>query len=275
MFSQKTPGLTLVLLGSEGGERTVIRGRYVVPEASGRSGSPVVELGETTQIDDVQVTVTGASYILDRPEAPAGFAFYMVDYTVQNVGLSALDTTVLQLVLMDALGNQYAVSPAASQIGNNPPLAGFLNSNQNLQATAGYQIPIGLNSSSLNWVITRSDTNGQVQVTIPFGGGTEGAKGADISLNQATVSDDLSTLVLGGQIVNGGKQPMLVTESDITLVTDDGSAYLILSTNPAFPWTVEPNQTVQYQVTFQWPIAEGKAVFSVLNQSFELSSLPQ
>jgi hypothetical protein len=275
IFTQTTPGLTLVLSGAEGAERTVIKGRYVVPEATGSSGSPVVELGETTQLDDIQLTATGASYVLDRPEAPSGFAFYMIDYQIQNVGLSALDTSILQLVLMDNLGNQYAVSPAASQIGNHPPLAGFMNSNQNVEATAAYQVPIGLNSAALNWIISRSDTNGQVQVTVPFSGGSEVIEGTDITLNRAEVSADLTSLVLGGQVTNSGEQPVLVTEGNVTLTTDDGSAYLILSTNPPFPWTVASQQTVQFQVSFQWPLAEGSATFTVLNQSFALNSLPQ
>ncbi len=274
VFAQNSPGLTLILLGSEGDERLVVHGRYVVPEARGSgSQSPVLELGETAQLEDVQVTVTGATYLLDRPEAPAGFAFYLVDFQVQNVGLTALDTNNLRLTLMDELGNQYALSPGASQLGNYRPLGGFLNSNQSVEATAGYQIPIGLSSTALSWVASRLDTGGQVQVTIPFTGGPAVVSGARVNLAQAEVSQDLTSLILRGQVSNLGDQPLLITEEEVVLRTADGSVYLLLSTNPPFPWTVAAGQSIQFSVTFQRPLSASTAVFTVLNQPFELSGL--
>lgn len=272
IFAQNTPGITLVLMGMQGQERMVVRGRYVVPEASSLGQDNVVNLGETAQLDDVQFTVTGASHILDRPEAPAGFAFYLIDYQVQNVGLTALDTTRLSLSLVDSQGNQYALNPVASQLGNNPNLSGFLNSNQSMTASAGYQIPIGLSSKALNWVVTRLDTGSQVQVTIPFSGGRDTAQGTAVSLARAEVSSDLTSLILGGQIANLGDQAILVNEADVRLETADGSYYLMLSTNPPFPWKVDPGQSVQYVVTFQRP-SEATAVFTVLSQPFEITDL--
>jgi hypothetical protein len=273
VFGQNTPGLTLVLLGAAGEDRLVVRGHYVVPEARSRTQGPVIELGETAQLEDLQLTVTGASYVLDRPEAPAGFAFYMVDFQVQNVGLTALDLGNLRLYLMDGLGNQYATNPVASQLGNHPPLGGFLNSNQSQTATAGYQIPIGLNASALSWVALRQDTGGQVQVTIPFSGDGEAGLGTNVRLNQAEVSPDLTSLVLRGEVTNLGDQPLLVSEQDITLETPDGSSYLMVSSNPPFPWAVAAQQSLPYAVSFQWPLATDTAIFSVLNQPFQLSGL--
>lgn len=274
VFAQNVPELTLILLGAEGEERLVVKGRYVVPEASGAAPRPVIELGETAQLDDVQITVNSASYMLDRPEAQPGFAFYMLDFQIQNVGLTALDTSLLRFLLLDGLGNQYALSPAASRLGNYPPLSGFLNSNQLATATAGYQIPIGLSGPALNWVVSRTDKGGQLQVTIPFSSGRDAAEqGARVDLFRAEVSADMTSLILGGQVTNLQEQPILATEGDVTLRTDDGSVYLLLSTNPPFPWTVSPNQTMQFQVTFQRPLSNDTAVFTVLNQPFELSGL--
>lgn len=272
IFGQNSPGITLVLMGSAGQDRLVVRGRYVVPEASSAGQGNVVTLGETAQLDDVQFTVTGASHILDRPEAPAGFAFYLIDYQVQNVGLTALDTSRLSLSLVDGQGNQYALNPVASQLGNNPNLTGFLNSSQSAAASAGYQIPIGLSSKALNWVITRLDTGSQVQVTIPFSSGRDTLGGTAVSLARADISADLTSLILGGQIANLGDQAVLVNEADVKLETADGSFYLMLSTNPPFPWKIDPGQSVQYVVTFQRP-SEATAVFTVLSQPFEITDL--
>ena len=274
VFAQNTPGVTLVLLGdtSLGEERLVVQGTYVVPEPeSGRSDS-VFEIGEPAQLESVQITVNGATYLPDRPEAPPGFAFFLVDYQIQNTGLTALDTSLLQLSLLDGLGNTYALNAQASQLGNYPPLSGFLNSGQLASVTIGYQIPVGLVSPNLNWVVLQTNTGAQIQVTIPFNSGG-GGQGTVISLNAVGISQDLTSLNLAGTVVNGGTQPLVIGEQNIALGTNDGSVYLLLSTNPAFPWSVAPGQTMQFAVSFQRPSTANSAVFTILNQQFELSNL--
>lgn len=271
VFAQTTPGITLVMLGSEGSERLVVNGRYVVAEADSQVGN-VVGLGETAQLENIQITVDSTTYIADRAEIPAGFALFVVDYQIQNVGLTAVDSGNLQLGLVDGLGNQYVLSPLATQLGNFPPLSSFLNANQAIQASAGYQIPLGLESDSLSWVVTNRSSGAQVYVTLPFTGGAAAAAGSSISLARVEVSTDLTSLIIGGQVTNLGTQPLVITESDVTLQAQDGSVYLLLSTNPSFPWPVSSGQTLQFFLTYQRPPTD-TAVFRVLNQEFELTNL--
>lgn len=274
VYAQHAPGLTLILVGTKGEERLVVNGRYLVAEAGGgAAGGNAVELGETAQLDAVQITVNGAAYVLDRPEAQPGFAFYLIDYQIQNIGLTAFDTSRLQFTLLDELGNQYAVSPVAGILGNHPALGGFLNASQTALATAGYQIPLGLNSSNVHWLVSNLNTGAQLQVTIPFSGGAQAAGNAQVSLSQISVSNDLTNLILNGQVANLGSQPLVVAETAVSLRTDDGSVYLMLSTNPAFPWTVGPGQAVPFVVTFQRPMTADTAVFTVLSQPFQLTNL--
>ncbi len=271
VYSQKTPGITLILLEAGNGERLVATGRFQVTEAASAAGN-VVGLGETTQLGDLQLTAVSTIYIVDRPEIPPGFAFYLVDYQIQNVGLTAYDATLLDMILIDDLGNQYALNPAASQQGNFPPLTSFLNANQTAQATAGYQIPLNLNSNSLSWLVTRKDTGAQVTVTLPYSGNDAAAQNTAISLLRADVSPDQTNLILSGLITNQGTQAVVVTVPDVSLTTQDGSAWVLQSTNPAFPWTVEPGQTVEFFLTYQLPPVD-TAVFRVLNQEFLLEGL--
>lgn len=275
IYAQQSPGLTLLLVGTTGETRLMVNGRYIADETSSATGGQgsLVELGETAQLDNVQITVTGASYLSERPEAQPGFAFYLIDYQIQNTGLTALESGRLRLTLQDELGNQYAVSPAAGQLGNYPTLSGSLNAGQTMQATAGYQIPLGLNSANVLWLASNDVTGAQLQVTIPFGGGAQSAKNAQVTLTQADVSADLTGLTLKGTILNLGEQAIIVAEKDIALRVDDGSAYLQQSTNPPFPWTVAPGQSLPYVVSFQKPVAVDNAVFTILNQSFQLSNL--
>lgn len=273
IYTQNVPGITLVLLGTEGQERLVVNGRYIVSETAPTTDNNVVELGEAAQLEDVQLTVTAVTYVPDRPEIPPGFAFYLVDYEIQNLGLTALDSNRLQLFLTDATGNQYVINPIASQVGNYPPVTGFLNANQTIQATAGYQIPATLTSPTLTWVVTRADTGSQLRVTIPFNGGLQAALGSSIALQTVDVTQDYTGIILQGQVTNVGNQPLVIVESDLSLKTADGATYLLLTTNPAFPWTVGPGQSMQFAVTYQRPLTADSATFTLLNQSFLLSGL--
>lgn len=273
VFAQTTPGVTIVLLGVEGEDRLVVNGRYVVPDTAQTVTNNVVQLGEAVQLAEAQITVTGATYVPERPEAPPGFAFYLVDYQIQNTGLTAINLDTIQFTLADELGNQYALNPIASQIGNNQPASGFLNAGQTLTASAGYQIPSGLVSNNLNWHVNWPDAGSQIQVMIPFNGLQNAGQNAAVSLQSVNVSPDFSSLILTGQITNLGDQPLVTTERDISLGTADGSTYLMLSTNPAFPWTAPAGQTIQFTVTFQRPLQASEALFTILNQPFQLSNL--
>ncbi|KAA3662626.1 MAG: DUF4352 domain-containing protein [Chloroflexi bacterium] len=272
VFAQRTPGVTLLMIGDEGNERLVVNGRYLVSEATAGQ-SNIIQLGESAQLDNIQISVPSVSYMPDRAEVPNGFAFFQIDYEIQNVGLTAFDSNLLRLTLIDNIGNQYALNPTASQIGNFPALNGFLNSGQVMQATAGYQIPLGLSSETMNWVVARSDTGAQIQVNLPFTGSPSAAAAStSITLLQADVASDLTSLILTGQVTNLNNQPIVITETDISLTSPDGSNYLLVATNPPFPWSVPAGQTLQFAVTYQRPMVE-TAVFNVLSQSFQLSGL--
>ena len=271
IYEQRQPGITLILLEGGEQERLVATGRFQVG-SSGAETENVISLGETAQLGDVQVTAVSTSYLVDRPELQPGFAFYMVDYEIRNVGLTAFDTDKLDLTLVDDLGNRYALSPLASQLGNYQPLLGFLNANQSVVATAGYQVPVNLGGSSLKWVVTRTDTGAQVYVLLPYAGRDTAVNSVATTLIRADVSTDLTNLILSGAITNNGIQPVTVTTADVSLTTEDGSVWLIQSTNPSFPWAVAPGQSVTFFLTYQLPPAQ-TAVFRVLNQEFLLTGL--
>ena len=60
--------------------------------------------------------------------------------------------------------------------------------------------------------------------------------------------------------------------TDVSMVSPLGTVFQMLSTNPAFPWTVAPGQALVYGVTFQRP-QDAEATFNLLNQSFQLTGL--
>jgi hypothetical protein len=273
VYAQNSPGVTIVLIENDPGEpRVVVRGRYVVSDNQGiAEGGRVVELGETAQLENLQITATGVTFLFDRPEIPPGFAFYLIDYQVQNIGAAPINTTGLQLVLADDLGNLYALNPTAAQLGSYRLLTGQIAPGQTIAATAGYQIPSGLASFNLRWTVSLDDPNNFIQVNIPFRDAEDTGQNAIVQVQQAQVSLDGTSVILNGQVTNLGEQPLVVNSNNIAL-SGDGSIYLMLSTNPAFPWVVPPGETTQFLVTFQRPTGS-TAVFRILNQPFELTGL--
>ncbi|HSM55249.1 MAG TPA: hypothetical protein VK879_03765, partial [Candidatus Sulfomarinibacteraceae bacterium] len=265
VFEQSTPGLTLILVRASGDERLVVQADYVVDTTSAGSvdddsagAGNAVELGETAQLGNLRLTVTDASALYDRAEAPPGFIFYLVNFQIQNAGTQPVDLGELRFVLNDDLGNQYAMNQQAAQIGaaeagGNQPPSGVLASEEMRNATAGYQIPAGLSSPRLTWIVRRAGGTGQIQVSIPFAEtSAAAAQQATVNLQGAEVSADGTGLVLTGQITNNGSQPLIVSESNVTLMSN-GTVHLMLSTNPAFPWTVPPGQSVPFSLSFKRP----------------------
>ncbi|MCB8962813.1 MAG: DUF4352 domain-containing protein [Ardenticatenales bacterium] len=271
IYAQNMPGITVILIGSDDETRTVVRGQYVVATAQTISGQDTtVELGQTAQLGDMQVTVTGVVHQFDQAVAPAGFDFYLVDYQLQNLGAANVDPNNLRMTLRDSLGTQYAMNPLASQVGNLPPLTSFVAPGQTVAASIGYQIPSGLTSPTLSWVVIRQDTGAVIEVTIPFQEGA-GSEQVDVSLQQAQISSDGSSLFLIGQVTNIGTEQVVVDEQDVSLLSN-GTLYLVFSTNPGFPWVIPPGQTVTYALTFQRP-NDFAAIFSILGREFQLNNL--
>jgi hypothetical protein len=197
----------------------------------------------------------------------------MIDYQVQNVGTQPVNADSLEMVLADDLGNLYALNPTASRLGNNPPLSGSIMPGQAQLATAGYQIPATLSSATLRWQVSIQPSGGQIQVNISFQGQIAPEQQQfSIQLQEALVSPEGSSLIISGQITNLGDQPLTIDVTDVSLSSTSGTVFLMLSTNPAFTWSVPPGQTLLFIVTFQRPLA-ADAIFTVLNQSFQITGL--
>lgn len=275
VYNQNMPGITLILVGDRGDERLVVQGDYVVDTSSaaggGETAGSTVELGETAQLGNLRVTVTDATALFDRPEAPPGFIFYIVNFELQNTGAEPVDLSRLSFVLTDNLGNQYAMNPQVAQAGTNPAPAGVLNAGEVRQASTGYQIPSGLTSPTLLWRVNREGATGEIQVSLPFAESSAAAGQATVNLQGAEISEDGTSLVLTGQVTNNGTQPLVVSEANVRLMSN-GTVHLMLSTNPAFPWAVPPGQTVPFSLSFQRP-STAQAEFTILNYPFQLSGL--
>ena len=245
LFAQSRPGINLVWLGQpEAGGRLIVTGDFALPDngTDNELGSAIAEVGETVQLADLRISVSDTAVLAGDPNTPPGFSLFLVNFQIENIGPRTLDTGLLRLVLADEDGNQYSLNPTASQAGTNPILSGFLETGVSRGATAGYQIPANLSSPQLMWSVSRTDSPGRVEVMIPFVGERNDA--AQVSVDQAEVSLDGTTLLLAGSIQNNGEFPLVVNESDLSLRSQwDGISYLFHHPRLPLddrPWSIQP-----------------------------------
>ncbi|MEM7798680.1 MAG: DUF4352 domain-containing protein [Chloroflexota bacterium] len=271
LFIQDRPGIKLVWLGDKPTGRLVISGDFLLPDAVESSADAVTSasIGETVQLSDVQISVSDTQVLVDDPTIPPGFSLFVVNYEIENVGSQVVDTGLWRFVLADESGTQYSLNLAASQLANAPLLSGSLGSGESRLASAAYQIPVTLNSRSLEWRVSRVDGPGQINVAIPFN--QSDGNDVAIAIERAEISLDGTSLLIGGSLTNNSQFPIVVTENNISLV-GNGTNYLVFSTTPAFPWTIAGGQAAPFSLSFQRP-QTSDVNFTLLDQTFQLTEI--
>ena len=276
IFSQNSTGITIILvgLGNTSTDRMVVRGRYFVDQTTINAAvqpeaGAVANLGEMTKLGDVKIV---AQLFDSRPQDASGFSYYLVDYEVTNTAVTVVETANWRMSLRDAAGNLYTINPEAGLVGNAPPLPSSIQPNEGVKATAGYKVPLGLDPNGLVWIVERpSGEKSEIRLTAP----QSAELNIQLSLYEVRISDDGNAVLLAGQLINAGAQPINITQSAVTLTATGGATFLLLSQNPPFPWTANPGQSFPFNLAFQRPFdaSQSVATFTLLNQSFELTGL--
>ena len=174
IFSQQHPGLTLLLLGDDGAQRLVVTANYNVDSETNRSvSSNVVAINTPVEIGDVRVKVLNGRLVENAPGIPVGSAFYLVDFTAENIGEEALNVADFAFELMDYARQKYKLSDTASKLGPNPPPAGQLLPGLSGTFTTGFEVPSNITGPILTWIFKpNASFKGQASVAVPLLGPT-------------------------------------------------------------------------------------------------------
>lgn len=274
LFQQTAPGVTLVLLGQGGDDRLIARGDYNADAEMGLVGGPGSGVGVPIDVGPVRVTVQSAE--LRRgplPNLPEGFAYYLVNFDVENLGDEPLDTSEFQMVLMDAEGKRYNLSLPASQQGLGP-LPPLLQPGELAMATSGFLVPDAL-PGPVTWefrAAADSEEAAQVELAVQAVVPTPTPQPqAQVLVTAAGISPDGAGVMVRGLINNTGEAPVTVNESDVSL-TVDGAPLGLREAAAPLPWTIAPGGTLQFALTFERPAAD-TAMLNVLGYRFQLARL--
>jgi len=274
VFEQFQPRLTLIV-EMEDGTWQVATADYVAETEPVQSPlEALAQPGQAVRVGDVQVTVIKGHAERSGPDLLPGTMYYLVEFSVENVGTVPLDADAFALQLQDGAGNRYLLSPAASAAGEYGPLGGEIGPGTTVQGTAGYLVPEALAGPTLIWTFNPwPGSELQVSVNIPYQAeaGPAEASQAEVNITDAFLSDDGGVLIIEGEVRNTGAEPLTVEVGDVSLTSSAGMSDLRMAA-PPLPWAIEPGQTQVVELQYARPEASA-ALLSLLGYSFEIQGL--
>jgi hypothetical protein len=276
LFSQTQPGLTLALIGGRDQTRLVVESVFVgqsgPPTALGSSG--IYELGEPAQAGDLLVTATATKLVtFGASELPSGLAYYLVDFVVENTGEGPVETSLVVSELIDANGSHYAPVIPVSAVTTYPPLAGRLNPNDVVNASAAFLVPVTFSDVGALWRFGSGPGADQsVQINLSPTVGTVSGPAVNVTVKSAELQTDGAELLVTGSVVNLGADAISVTENDLQLLSGTGETATFLRSDPPLPWRLDPSAFQSYEITFTRPTTTS-VIFKLLGWEFELTGI--
>jgi len=274
VFEQIRPRLTLILAKKDGPWQVATADYVAETEPIEPPIGTLAQPGQPVRVGDAQVTVISGHVERGLPDLSPGTLYYLVEFSIENVGTVPLDTTTFDMRLQDSVGNGYLFSPAASVAGEHGPLGGEIAPAATVEGTAGYLVPETLGGSALIWTFSsQPGSELRASVSIPYAGGTGpvSAAQAEVTITDAFLSDDGDVLIIEGEIRNTGETPITVEMDGVSLTSSAGMSDLALAA-PPLPWAVEPGQTQVIELQYARPQASA-ALLSLLGYSFEIQGL--
>lgn len=276
IFSQQHPGLTLLLLGDDAAQRLVVTANYDVDKSEANRSVPgnVVAINTPVEIGPVRVKALNGRLVENAPGIPVGSAFYLVDFTAENIGEDALNVADFEFELMDYARQKYKLSDTASKLGPNPPPSGQLLPGLSGTFTTGFEVPSNITGPILTWIFKpNASFKGQASVAVPLLGPTptpDPRAQAQVQISQAYYTPDQSEIVVVGSVTNPTMSIIPVGPADIVLSTPEGVLATMNNADPGLPWRVNPNDTLNFTLHFS-RLPSRTAILKILSNSFELT----
>ena len=275
VFAQSRPGLTLVLQEAAGVRRITLANYVSEREPSLPPSDSLAKPNEPVRAGDAQVTVITGRAESDQAELDPGTMYFMVEFSVENLGMVALETGQFNMRLHDGMGNEYLPSPAESVFGGSGWLDGAVAPGNTAQGTAGYVVPESLSGPIVIWTFSPRPSSGlRASVRIPYEAPEAVSPSAhlEVMVTDALLDHDGDVLVIEGELRYEGTTPLTVEASDISL-TSDGGVSELLQAAPQLPWTIRSDQMLVVELHYRRPDAP-IVVLSLLGYSFEIEGLP-
>lgn len=276
LLEQSIPRLTLVMLGERGDERQVV----FAPFTDESTPNQLTALGTLINLGDVQVRainsrlLPGASIGLDAQKS-----YLQVDFEVTNIVTRILDASQFFSELADPTGTVFPLSRQASAIaGGRGFTQGALQPDETITATAGFELPITLSASSLEWRFAIDSASPYIaKVAIPYRPivllptpiPTERPV-AEVNITSVQISPEGTELRVVGVVRNLTTKFLSGSLQDVSLRGPEGQLYPLNSSLPAFPWNITPGESLVFQLSFARPQTAQPVIFTLFGQSYRV-----
>jgi hypothetical protein len=277
IFAQSAPRLSVVLQREVGNWQVAVADYVSESEPVQPTAEALARLGESVRVGDVQLTVEKGHVIQTADALSPGTMYYLVEFSIENVGDDVLRTSNFNMLLQDSAGSEYLLSPVASAAGDYGPLDAEIDPGAVIQATAGYLTPRSLPGPSVVWRFSpHSASESQVSVSIPYEAEPEptpvtSVMKAQVSITDVFLDSSEELVIIEGEVENTGVEAFTVEVDDVKLTSSAGIAAL-RSAAPPLPWTLEPGETQIVEFQYERPNA-ATALLSLLGYSFEIRNL--
>ena len=276
VFEQSRPRLTLILPEGVDTQRVAVANHVSEREPVLPPAESLAQPNEPVRVGDAQVIVITGRAESSEAGLDPGTMYYVVEFSIENVGTAPLETGQFDTRLHDSMGNEYLLSPAASAIGDHGPLSGAVAPGNTAQGTAGFVVPESLAGPTLIWSINpRPGSELRASVQIPYEAPEEIIPfvHSEVVITDVFLDDDGDVLVIEGELRNEGSAPLTVEATDISLTSNVGGVGELLMAAPPLPWTIQPDQVQIVELQYRRPDTP-VALLSLLGYSFEIEGLP-
>ena len=277
-MAQTSPQLTLLLLGESGETRHLVIAHYT------DEGTPnsLATVGVPINLGDVRITAKSSRML---PGTSVGLTadknYYQVNIEVTSLVTRFLDASQFTTQLIDTSGARYGLSSQGSfASGAAGWTQGLLEPGSTTIATAGFEVPANMPGPRLEWNFAAEADNPYIaRVTLPYEPIASVPTReptpvaiAEVTLLNVNITPEGNELRIVGTVRNLTDRFLPVSLRDVQL-TSAGSPTALNASLPAFPWSVTPNETLAFQLTFARPPGGAPAIFTLFGQSFEISGL--
>lgn len=260
-LSQRSPGLTLVLLGGEDADRLVVQARYL-PEESPTTEGP-------QRVGDLRIHLLDSGPV----EGPGGESGFLVEFRVVNSTTMEVDPELFDMVLQDGADQRYAVNPTITALGEHNMLALPLPPGSSVAGSAGYMVPEDL-TPPLTWIFRPDPASTEAaRFSLPYEPPMAGPPVPQVTLSEAFADERRGVIVINGMVSNSGESPLPVTQEYVVLTSSAGEAPLRAST-PVLPWSVPPGGEQLFELQFARPQDVDSVLLDFWGFTFEIEGLP-
>jgi hypothetical protein len=276
LLAQDSPRLTIVMMGEGGNQRRVTLAQFT----DEGTANQLAAVGVPVNLGDIRVLATNQRLLPGGSVGlPSGKNYLQVDFAVTNLITDYIDAAQFFTQLTDGAGNTYPLSLEGSKANGAAGFAqGALGAGKTMTGTAAFEVPSTMAGPTLEWKFALNESTPYVaRVAIPYRPilaeptvEPTGQPKTRVTIVSANITSEGNELRIVGSVQNLTNEFLQVSLPDVSLSSPNGQQYPLTASLPAFPWSVQPNESLTFQLSFTRP-PNGPVTFTMFDQAFSLS----